>query len=105
MNIQHTSQGVFFEDGGDLVPLAQSEAVRIFGYLEADDSLSETLKLGIIEKLTENLNELVRQVVDFDEVSIDPVMSYISSLINYRAVCLIGYKQYRDSIEEARNQQ
>jgi hypothetical protein len=103
MRIVHTSQGVFFEENDELIPLAQQEAVRIFSFLENDESIVESLKQEIIEKLEHNVQEFIRQINEFDEISIDPVMAYISALMNYRSVCQVAYKQYLDSIEEARN--
>jgi len=104
MRIVHTSQGVFFEENDEMIPLAQQEAVRIFGFLEDDNSVLETLKTEIINKLNENVAEFIRQIDEFEDISIDPVMAYISALMNYRSVCQVAYKQYNDSIEEARNQ-
>ena len=104
MRIVHTSQGVFFEDNEELIPLAHQEAVRIFGFLENDESMANTLKTEIIEKLEENVKEFIRQVEEFDEISIDPVMAYVSALMNYRSVCQVAFKQYKDSVEAARNQ-
>lgn len=103
MRIVHTSQGVFFENNDDLVPLAQSEAVQIFGFLDENPGMVETLQNEIITKLQENITEFIRQIAEFDEVTVEPVMSYISSLMNYRSVCQVAYKQYTDAVQVARN--
>lgn len=103
MRIVHTSQGVFFENNDDLVPLAQSEATQIFGFLDDNPEIIETLQNEITTKLQENVTEFIRQITEFDEISVEPVMSYVSALMNYRSVCQVAYKQYTDAVEAARN--
>lgn len=103
MRIVHTSQGIFFENNEDLIPLAQAEAVQIFGLLDENPDIIETLENEIIEKFQENVTEFIRQITEFDEISVEPVMSYVSALMNYRSVCQVAYKQYTDAVEAARN--
>ena len=101
--IVHTAQGIFFQVGEELVPFAQTDTQRIFGLLDDNEGLIQTLKTEILQKFDESVAEYRRQFVEFDTIALDTIMARIGTLVNYRAICYVAYKQYQEQKEAARN--
>ena len=101
--IVHTAQGIFFQVEEELIPFAQTDTQRIFGLLDDNEGLLQTLKSEILQKFDESVAEYRRQFVEFDTIALDTIMARIGTLVNYRAICDVAYKQYQEQKEAARN--
>ncbi len=103
MKIVHTSQGVFIEVGDELIVFGHAETQRIFGIFDENEGFLEELKQSIINKYDEHVSELRLQFSDFGVMSVEPAMAYIGAMMNYRTICEVGYREYREQVLAARN--